>query len=209
MKTWRIGLSVVMAGAMWGGAAMGQDDRPAPMGEQRPADNGKAKPAYQHEHKDNGKKMGLSQEGKDFIMKAARGNTAEVSLGRLARERAVNKDVRDFADRMVKDHGKFNEELTSLARKKGVTLPLDMSEEARAEISKLQGLSGVEVDREYMNFMVSDHQKDVDAYQQALTQIKDPELQKWTQKTLPILQGHLREATKINEKLKASQAAQR
>jgi putative membrane protein len=136
---WRMGMSVVLAGALWGGAAMGQSDQPTQAGEQ-----GKAGHQHEHMNKDNGKKGGLSDAARDFMMKSARGNTAEVSMGRLARERAVNRDVKDFGDRMVKDHGRFNEELTRLARKKGVTL-----------------------------------------------------------------QSHLRDATRINEKLKASQAAQR
>jgi putative membrane protein len=65
----------------------------------------------------------LSSADRDFIMKAADGGRAEVELGQLAVSKASNSDVKAFAQRMVDDHGKANNELMQLAQTKGVTLP--------------------------------------------------------------------------------------
>jgi len=58
-----------------------------------------------------------------FINEAAEGWMKEVELGKLAQSRAADTSVKQFAQRMVTDHGKANKELTSLAKSKGITLP--------------------------------------------------------------------------------------
>jgi putative membrane protein len=58
-----------------------------------------------------------------FINEAAEGGMKEVELGKLAQKRAMDSNVKAFAQRMVTDHGKANKELMSLAKSKGITLP--------------------------------------------------------------------------------------
>src|SRR5882724_1074393 len=48
---------------------------------------------------------------KKFAMDAAMGGMAEVELGKLAADTATHPDVKQFAQRMVEDHGKANDEL--------------------------------------------------------------------------------------------------
>ena len=55
--------------------------------------------------------------------KAAKGGMMEVAMGKLAEEHSQNPDVKSFGQRMQTDHGKANEELKSIASKKGVQLP--------------------------------------------------------------------------------------
>ena len=55
-----------------------------------------------------------------FIKEAADGGLAEVELGQLAVEKSSNEEVKGFAQRMVEDHGKANENLKQLAARKGV-----------------------------------------------------------------------------------------
>jgi len=45
----------------------------------------------------------------EFAKKAASGGLAEVEMGKIAKERATDPDVKKFAERMVTDHGKANE----------------------------------------------------------------------------------------------------
>src|ERR1051325_7780136 len=66
-----------------------------------------------------------------FLKEAAQGGMTEVTLGQLASEKAKDDAVKSFGQRMVKDHGKSNEELQKLAHTEGVTLPTDMGSEGK------------------------------------------------------------------------------
>src|SRR5690349_11545698 len=82
-----------------------------------------------------------------FVTEAAQGGLAEVTLGQMAADKGENEAVKDFGRRMVKDHGKANDELKSLATAVGVPVPTDMSAEDRALQQRLDKLSGAEFDR--------------------------------------------------------------
>src|SRR5215204_6234316 len=62
----------------------------------------------------------------NFWSKAAQGGMAEVELAKLALQKSTNADVKKFAQMMVTDHTKANDELKALAAKKNVTLPTDI-----------------------------------------------------------------------------------
>lgn len=68
--------------------------------------------------------MKVATDDKKFVMKAADAGMAEVQLGQLALTQAGSDEVKQFARRMIDDHGKANVELTQLAESKGITLPV-------------------------------------------------------------------------------------
>jgi putative membrane protein len=161
-----------------------------------------AAPAAQHA---GAKRAGTTQSakasGSAFMKQAAQGGMAEVELGKLASERAENPDVKQFAQRMVDDHTKANDELKQVAEKKGVTLPSDTDAKHRAEMDHLAKLSGAEFDRAYMHHMVGDHDHDVAAFQQESRKAKDPDLKAWIDKTLPTLKEHQQQAQQAASKV--------
>src|SRR5215831_2079869 len=84
----------------------------------------------------------LSSAEKKFIEKASQGGTAEVQMGKLASEKAQSPDVKQFGERMVKDHTAANKKLSQLASQKGVTAENDMDSSSKREYDKLSKLSG-------------------------------------------------------------------
>lgn len=144
----------------------------------------------------------LSAEDKDFVMKAAIGGMAEVMGGQTASTKATGADVKAFGQRMVTDHGKANDELKALATQKGMALPMDLDAEHKSAMEKLNAKSGKDFDKEYMQQMVEDHEKDVKEFQKASTDSKDPDLKAWAAKTLPVLQDHLKMAKDTAAKTK-------
>src|SRR6201982_493986 len=70
-----------------------------------------------------GKSSSLSVKDKTFMKKAAKGGMMEVAMGKLAEQNGQSEDVKSFGKRMVTDHSKANDELKSIASKKGVQLP--------------------------------------------------------------------------------------
>jgi putative membrane protein len=138
----------------------------------------------------------------EFMNKAAQGGMAEVMLGQTASSKGTSPDVKNFGNRMVSDHGKAGDELKQLAQTKGVTLPSDVDDESKKMADKLSKLSGKDFDKEYINGMVEDHEKDVKEFEKASKDAKDPDLKAWATKTLPTLQDHLKMAKEAKSKLK-------
>ncbi len=142
----------------------------------------------------------LSAHDKAFIKKAAQGGLEEVELGQMVAQKAKSQQVKDFAQRMVDDHTKANDELKSLAQQKGVTPPTSMDAQGKALKARLEKLSGEQLDKAYMENMVKDHTKDVAEFKQEDSMAKDQDLKSWVGKTLPTLQDHLKEAKQIARK---------
>jgi len=139
-----------------------------------------------------------------FVMKAAAGGVKEVEAGKLASSKATNSDVKSFAQRMVKDHGKANSELMSLAKSKSIEAKASKDSEAKALTDRLGKLSGAAFDRAYMEEMVKDHQTDVDLFEQQSRDGDDAELKAWAGKQLPTLREHLKMAQDVHGKLGAT-----
>ena len=126
-----------------------------------------------------------------FVTEAAMGGMAEVELGQLASGKAESGTVKHFAQRMVTDHGKVNDELKTLAQNKNISLPADSGAKHKATKDRLAKLSGAAFDKAYMQEMLADHRKDVGEFQKQSRTAKDPDVKAWAAKTLPTLEEHL------------------
>ena len=149
----------------------------------------------------------LSGDDRTFVMKAAQGGMAEVELGKVAQERASSDAVKQYAQRMVTDHGKSNEELKSIVGGKGVNLPSAPDKAHQAHSEKMKRLKGPEFDREYMKMMVDDHKKTVADFEKASKTAKDGEVKGFASKSLPTLQEHLKLAQSTQSQLQGSGGA--
>jgi putative membrane protein len=127
-----------------------------------------------------------------FVRKAAEGGLSEVKLGQLAKDKASNKLVKEFGERMVKDHGKANDELKEVASKKGISLRDSLNVTDKALYNRLSKLSGNDFDKAYMQAMIKDHEEDVAEFRRESQSAKDPDIREFTSKTLPTLEEHLR-----------------
>jgi putative membrane protein len=126
-----------------------------------------------------------------FINDAAMQGLAEVELGRIALKQSTRPEVKQFAQKMIDEHSKKNEELRQLAQAKGVTIPADLDQKYKAKADQLSKLTGPKFDQKYMKEQVKDHQKAVKRFQTQSTRGMDPELKQWASTTLPHLQHHL------------------
>ena len=137
-----------------------------------------------------GKSSSLSTKDKTFMKKAAKGGMMEVAMGNLAEQNGQSEDVKSFGKRMVTDHSKANDELKSIASKKGVQLP---SKEPAAKWSS---------DKAYMDAMVKDHEKDLAEFQEEAKTGSDPDVKKFAEDTAKMIQEHLDLAKETQGKVK-------
>lgn len=126
-----------------------------------------------------------------FTTNAAQGGMVEVKLGNLALAKAQSEEVKRFAEMMVADHTKANNDLKEVAAKKSVALPTDVSDEQKSMLDKLAKLSGADFDKEYVKAMVEDHEKDVKEFKTQSENGTDADVKAFATRTLPTLESHL------------------
>jgi putative membrane protein len=136
-----------------------------------------------------GKSSSLNAKDKTFVKKAAKGGMMEVAMGKLAEQNGQSEDVKSFGKRMVTDHGKANDELKSIAEKKGVTMP---SKEPTVKWSS---------DKAYISMMIKDHEKDLAEFQEEAKSGSDPDVKKFAEDTAKVVQEHLDLAKETQKKL--------
>lgn len=142
-----------------------------------------------------------SNPDQQFINDAAKGNRAEVELGKLVESKATNPSVKQFAKMMQTDHAKALSQLEQVAQSRNITLPDGIPDDAQDLETKLSSESGKQLEKDYMDGMVKDHQKDVKDFQDATQNLRDNDVKQWAQKTLPTLQRHLQKAQQVDSKI--------
>lgn len=133
---------------------------------------------------------GVTADPATFVKMAAQGGLTEVALGKIAMTKGHDPSVRAFGERMVKDHGKANAELSGIAKKKGIEAPSALDSQHQTIVDKLNG-KGADFDAAYSTQMMADHDKTVALFD-AATKSSDAELAAFAKKTLPTLQEHKR-----------------
>jgi putative membrane protein len=136
-----------------------------------------------------------------FLSDVVEGGTTEVELGKLAQTKSKNPDIKKFGQMLVEDHSKANADAKSLAAKKNINLPTGMGSH-QSTYDKLKGLSGDDFDKEFVEAMVDDHEKDVSTFQKESQNSSDPDVKAFAAKTLPVLQKHLDTVKGIQSKMK-------
>jgi len=131
-----------------------------------------------------------------FVEKAAQDGMTEVELAKIALDRSQNTAIRKFAQRMVTDHGKANQELASIAKTKGIEVPASLDTEHREVVDKLQANEGSAFDIEYSRHMNMDHTMAITLFE-AEANASDKDFASFAKKTLPTLKEHKTMAGKL------------
>ena len=132
----------------------------------------------------------------------------DIQAAELALQKSKNKEVRDFAENMVRDHKAVNEQALALLKKLNVT-PEDndtskaLVKQADAKQAELKKLSGAAFDKAYADNEVAYHKTVNNALQTVLIpDASNPELKGLLTTGLKIFQGHEQHAEHVAQSLK-------
>jgi putative membrane protein len=117
----------------------------------------------------------LSPADRDFVLKAEKADIQQRVLGLIAQEKSQNSDIKSFGKSLARDHNEDLNKLGDLMIKDGMGQPKTLPEERSEAVKKTQGLSGTAFDREFLNRMVQDHKKAIDAFKYASIRVRMPE----------------------------------
>jgi putative membrane protein len=135
-------------------------------------------------------------------------NQVDIDAGKLAESKASNKEVKDFAKRMVTDHTGVNKQATALVTKLKVKpeqndTSKSLKSSGEENLKTLKGLKGAEFDKAYIDNEVTYHQNVLDALDKTLIpNAKNEELKNLLVKVRPAFVAHLDHAKHIQGSLK-------
>lgn len=151
-------------------------------------------------HSQAAEKDTLNSADVKFIKHEAAAGTALVKIAGFGVKKTERADIKSFAEMLVSDHSKANEELAALAVKKGVELSAVIDPKHAETFQKLEKYNGTEFDKEFLSEIVSSHKKCVSNFEEASKEAKDSDLKMWADKMLPSLKTHLEKAKELASK---------
>ncbi|MUG92931.1 DUF4142 domain-containing protein [Scytonema sp. UIC 10036] len=138
-----------------------------------------------------GSQANINQE---FATQARQSDLLEIQTSQLALQRAKSPEVRNFAQRMIKEHTNSSQQLTKIAQQKGYKLPTTLGDANRALLTQLTNASGTNFDQAYMQGQVTAHTKTLANYQNYISNGTDAELKAFANKVAPVVAEHLKMA---------------
>ena len=144
-----------------------------------------------------------------FVKEAARGSQMEVELGRMAQQKSTNQEVRQLAAMLAQEHQAAYQQLQTIATKHNIQLPKQESGEAQKDpnMQKLSDLQGQQFDRQFVQTVIDEHQKDIQEFQNQARTSQNADVKQFATATLPKLQQHLQMAQRVQASLAQGSAA--
>ena len=143
-----------------------------------------------------------------FVSKAMQGGMAEVQLGQLTLQKSNNEQVKQFAQRMIDDHTKLNDQMKPVAQQLGVSVPDQISKNDRKTIAKMQALSGTAYDQAYIKDMVKDHKQDLNQFQMEASSGQDQTVKDAASQGSKVIAQHLQMAQQLAKDQNVAAAGQ-
>lgn len=108
----------------------------------------------------------LSDDDREFMIKAAGGGLFAIEASKMAAVKSQSAEVKRYAAMLVKDHAAASETLTTIAVAKPLRLPLDMPDGKKADLNMLSKSTPAEFDEKYIKIVgIDDHQADIKLFE--------------------------------------------
>ena len=132
-----------------------------------------------------------------FYQQAMTTNQKEIAAGNMAVQQAEDQAVKDYAQMLVDDHTAMNQMVVDQAGMADAATPAADP----AATAELQGKTGADFDRAYIDMMVSGHEKAIAMVENAAQNASTEEAKTLAQDALPQLREHLQRAQELQQQL--------
>lgn len=133
----------------------------------------------------------------DFVLAAASGGLFEVESSKLALERSKSDAVKQFAQMMIADHSKANDELKAIATDAKLEVPAVPAGAPAEHLKAVQDASDADFDRTYLMHQDQAHDETLALFTAQAGATSTPELAAFAAKTLPTLKMHAEHVKKL------------
>jgi putative membrane protein len=138
----------------------------------------------------------------EFIARAISCEVAEVKFAERALKQSSNEDVKKLAQKVIEQHMKMRDMLLEKAKDMKVAVVEGFEKSHRDTFEKLAKLEGKDFDREYLRYLVEDHEKGMKMYEKWAKDARDATLRDIAGRAQLTAKDHLEQARQLSTKLK-------
>lgn len=132
----------------------------------------------------------------DFVDKAAAGGMFEVDSSKIAEDKAQDQSVKDFAQKMIDDHGAANAKLETIAGEQKLKVPTELDAKHKSDLEALQN-SKDPLDGSYVQMQRDAHSDAVKLFESYAKDGDNAQLKTFAAETVPTLKMHQEMIEKI------------
>jgi putative membrane protein len=133
---------------------------------------------------------------RDFIEDGIRAGLAEIEASKLALQRSQRAEIKAFAQQMIDEHTKANQQLLAIAKNAGIKAPDGLSVHQKTRMQRLRGTTGTRFDKRYIDdYGVIAHEKTIGLVRRTLSETRNDSVRELASQLLPQLEHHIVMAT--------------
>jgi putative membrane protein len=137
----------------------------------------------------------------DFLTKVIPGTAASVKIIEYAAKNASDEKVRDFAERVAKQHKEFVKTASEHAKRLQIAVVTDPDKDSKETIDKLSKLKGTDLDVAFLQWL-SDGHENTAVFDSEVKNGTDADLKTFAKNAITSGHEHLHEARAILARLK-------
>lgn len=138
-----------------------------------------------------------SMSADEYARSQAQGELFEIALSQLVLDKSEDQGVRDFAERMVAAHTASLQKLRAASGPLAATLPSALDSSQQTSLFRLENVSGMKFNLEYMQLQMDGHKQALDLNRRYAANGTDPALRQYATEAVPMIQDHLSMAQKV------------
>ena len=139
----------------------------------------------------------------EFVDEATAKGIAEIETAKLAVEQGQSPEVKSFAETMIEDHTKLNQDLKELAQEKSLEVSDDATLMDQAKAMILEMREGDGFDDHYASNQVTAHEQSIELFENAAKNLNDEDLREFAKDSLEKLREHLATAKELEAQFEA------
>src|SRR5687768_3712533 len=141
---------------------------------------------------------GEKLDAQTFVKEASSGGMFEVESAKVALNKSLTEEGKEFANMMVADHSKANMQLMQLAGQKKIKLDQQMLPKHQQLLDELSKIEGPAFQKRFHEVQVQAHDEAIALFDRASKSLDDAELKQFATETLPTLRKHHDHLSKHN-----------
>ena len=138
---------------------------------------------------------------KAFLKQASQSDYDEIRLSTLAAGKTSNPAVNAFANKMITDHTKLEQQMKPFANRWGLGPVKHLDAVHQVIYEKLNGLTGDAFDKAYIRAMDKDHHQALAAFQAELQTTNLPEFKQAVAQGEKVIEQHTQMADQLDRQL--------